>query len=66
MWALAEYCFNIKGFTVLWGDYFPKNPASEKVMEKCGFTDTGKEMLCPNLEIGSDKPVKVMRLEYAL
>ena len=66
MRAVVEYCFNVKGFTVLWGDYFPENPASEKVMEKCGFIDTGKEVLCPSLEVGSDKPVKVMRLEYAL
>jgi len=28
--------------------------------------DTGKEVLCPSLEVGSDKPVRVMRLEYAL
>ena len=66
MRAVVEYCFNVKGFTVLWGDYFPENPASEKVMEKCGFIDTGKEVLCPSLEVGSDKPVKVMRLEYTL
>ena len=42
--------------------YFPENPASGKVMEKCGFVDTGKEVLCPNLIVGSDRPVKVMKL----
>ena len=47
----------------LWGDYFPENPASGRVMEKCGFVDTGMEVLCPNLEIGADRPVKVMKLE---
>ena len=57
------YCFNEKGFTVLWGDYFPSNPASGRVMEKCGFVDTGEETLCPNLEVGSDRPVRVMKLE---
>ncbi len=35
-------------------------------MEKCGFVDTGVEVLCPGLEIGGDKPVKVMRLDYAI
>ena len=64
--AVVDYCFNVKGFSVLWGDYFPENPASGRVMEKCGFADTGREVLCPNLEVGADKPVRVMRLEYAL
>ena len=59
--VLLDYCFNAKGFTVLWGDYFPENPASGRVMEKCGVIDTGKEVLCPTLEVGADKPVRVMR-----
>lgn len=61
--AVVDLCFQARGFNVLWGDYFPENPASGRVMEKCGFTFTGKEVLCPNLEVGSDKPVRVMRLE---
>lgn len=64
--AVVDHCFNVKGFTVLWGDYFPENPASGRVMEKCGFVDTGRETVCPNLEVGSDKPVRVLKLEYAL
>ena len=59
---VIDYCFSEKGFTVLWGDYFPENPASGRVMAKCGFTDTGREELCPNLEVGSDRPVRIMRL----
>ena len=66
MRAVVDHCFNVKGFTVLWGDYFPENPASGRVMEKCGFRDTGRQTLCPNLEVGSDKPVRIMRLDYAL
>ena len=62
---VIDYCFRVKGFSVLWGDYFPKNPASGKVMKKCGFVDTGREVLCPNLEVGSDRPVKVLKLEGA-
>ena len=46
-----------------WGDFFPLNPASGRVMEKCGFVDTGEETLCPNLEVGSDRPVRVMKLQ---
>ena len=60
---VVDYCFLAKGFSVLWGDYFPENPASGRVMEKSGFADTGKEVLCPNLEVGADRPVKVMKLE---
>lgn len=63
--AVIDHCFHEKGFTVLWGTFFPENPASGKVMAKCGFKDTGKEVLCPNLEVGSDKPVRIMRLEEA-
>ena len=59
---VIDYCFNEKGFTTLWGDYFPSNPASGRVMEKCGFVDTGEETICPNLEVGSDCPVRVMKL----
>ena len=59
---VVDHCFNEKGFSMLWGDYFPDNPASGRVMEKCGFTDTGEETTCPNLEIGSDRPVRIMRL----
>lgn len=64
--AIIDYAFNEKGFKVLWGDYFPENPASGRVMEKCGFVDTGKETVCPELEVGGDKPVRVMKLEYDL
>ena len=62
MRLVIDYCFRVKGFSVLWGDYFPENPASGKVMEKCGFVETGKETLCPNLEVGGDQPVRVMKL----
>ena len=40
--------------------------ASGRVMEKCGFVDTDKKTLCPGLEIGGDKPVRIMRLDYAI
>ena len=56
-----DFCVSEKVYKTLWGTYFPSNPASGKVMQKCGFTDTGREVLCPNLEVGSDKPVKVMK-----
>ena len=57
------HCFDEKGFSVLWGSFFPSNPASGRVMEKCGFADTGVETRCPDLEVGSELPVRVMKLE---
>lgn len=60
---VIEHCFNEKGFKVLWGSHFTTNPASGRVMEKCGFVSTGEETRCPNLEVGSDQPVGVMRLD---
>lgn len=62
MKAVVDYCFEVKGFTRLWGDYFPDNPASGRVMEKCGFSDTGRETTCPNLEVDGDRPVRIMCL----
>lgn len=62
MLMVVDFCFNRKGFDSLWGCYFPSNPASGRVMEKCGFCDTGQTTLCPNLLVGSNKPVKVMKL----
>ncbi|MBR5706775.1 MAG: GNAT family N-acetyltransferase [Bacteroidaceae bacterium] len=61
---VIDYCFNVKHFTVLWGDFFPSNPASGRVMTKFGFIDTGREVVCPNLEIGSDQPVRVLKLDF--
>ena len=39
------------------------NPASGRVMEKCGFQDTGKINWCSQLYQGDERPVKVMRLD---
>ena len=64
--AMVSWCFNVKGFQVLWSDFFVDNPASGRVMEKCGFRDTGKVNWCSHLYRGDERPVKVMRLDYAL
>ena len=59
---LIDYCFNEKGFDNLWSDYFVNNPASGRVMEKCGFRDTGQINWCSHLYHGDETPVKVMKL----
>lgn len=63
MRMIVDYCFKVKGFSTLWGSHFPDNPASRRVMEKCGFVDTGMETLCENLLVGADRPVRIMKLE---
>lgn len=60
---IIDYGFNTKGFRTLWSDYFPDNPASGRVMEKCGFRDTGRINRCSHLQLGADRPVKVMKLD---
>ena len=60
--ALVDHCFREKGFDALLSDFFVDNPASGRVMEKCGFRDTGRINWCSHLYGGGDRPVKVMRL----
>ena len=60
---LIDYCFCKKGFQTIWSDFFVDNPASGRVMEKCGFLDTGEINYCSRLQLGSNRPVKVMKLE---
>ena len=64
--AMVDYCFNTVGYETLWSDYFVDNPASGRVMERCGFRDTGEENWLSHLYRGDERPVKVMRLDYAL
>ena len=64
--AMIDFCFNTKGFQTLWSDFFVDNPASGRVMEKCGFRDTGKQNVLSHLYRGDERPVKIMRLDYAL
>lgn len=60
---MIDVCFNEKHFHVLWSDYFIDNPASGRVMRKCGFEETGVETTCPNLMEGKDRTVRVTKLE---
>lgn len=64
--VLIDYCFTVKGYDTLWADYFPENPASGRVMEKCGFRDTGEINRCSRLQLGSDRPVKIMKLSQII
>ena len=63
--AMIQYCKEKKNFDVLWADFFINNPASGRVMEKCGFQDTGSINYCSNLLHGEDTPVHIMRLNIS-
>ena len=61
---MIDYCLHEQHFKVLWCDCFVDNPASERVMLKCGFRDTGAFNLCSHLYRGDDRLVKIMRLNW--
>lgn len=42
--------------------HYLDNPASGRVMEKCGFIATGEICTSPTLQIGSDRPIRILRL----
>lgn len=42
--------------------HFTDNPASGRVMEKCGFVATGEICFDPTLHGGEDRPIRVLRL----
>ena len=60
---VIEYCRQKGAIHTLWGEHFTDNPASGRVLEKCGFVDTAERTTCPLLTVGSDKEVRVLKLE---
>lgn len=59
---MLDYIKNSTDIRSLVSGHFTDNPASGKVMEKCGFIATGEISTSPTLAIGSDRPVRVLRL----
>ena len=60
---MLDYCINVKQFENIWSDHFIGNPASGRVMQKCGFIDTGRLNRCSNLLGGDQDLVKIMKLD---
>ncbi len=52
-----------KKISSLISGHFIDNPASGKVMEKCGFVPTGEEVVDETLYCGTGRPIRVLRLE---
>ena len=67
--ALGLMIRNIKTGTdidSLISGHFIDNPASGKVMEKCGFVPTGEVCFDESLCCGGGRPIRVLRLELRL
>lgn len=45
--------------------HFIDNPASGRVMEKCGFLATGETCIDETQYMGKDRPIRVLRLELS-
>ena len=60
--AVAKYAFTKGKIRNLWGCFFADNVRSGKVMSNCGFTGVGEPIICPNLRVGGDLPVRKMFL----
>ena len=58
---MLDYCINEKHIENIWADHFTGNPASGRVMEKCGFSDTGMLNRCSQLVGGDKDMVKVFK-----
>ncbi|MGN0281709.1 MAG: GNAT family N-acetyltransferase [Prevotella sp.] len=64
--ALSLMIENIRKTTCLTSlisGHFTDNPASGRVMEKCGFVPTGETVFDHRLYMGANKPIRVLRLE---
>ena len=58
---MLDYCIQVKHLENIWADHFTGNPASGKVMVKCGFSDTGMQNRCSQLVGGDKDMVKVFK-----
>ena len=59
---VLEYIRKHTDIQSLISSHFIDNPASGRVMEKCGFVPTG-ETCVDEAFAGSDRPMRVLRLE---
>ena len=60
---MLDYIRNNTSLTSLLCGHFVDNPASGRVMEKCGFVPTGEECYDETLYTGKGRPIRVLRLE---
>ncbi len=58
---MLSYCLHVRHFENIWADHFIGNPASGRVMQKCGFRDTGLVNKCSRLQGGDKDLVKIYK-----
>ena len=59
---MLDYIRHKTDYTTLISSHFVDNPASGRVMEKCGFVPTGDTAVDESQPSGKDRPMRVMRL----
>lgn len=60
---MLDYIRKNCSYTSLISSHFIDNPASGRVMEKCGFLPTGETAIDEEMEFGKDRPMRILRLE---
>ena len=60
---MLEYIRTATDIQSLCSGHFVDNPASGRVMEKCGFVPTGEVCYDESLYMGEGRPIRVLRLE---
>ena len=61
---MLEHIRTMTDIPSLISGHFIDNPASGRVMEKCGFVPTGETCIDENQYMGMDRPIRVLRLEF--
>ena len=61
--AMLDHIRNTTDYKSLISGHFVDNPASGRVMEKCGFVATGETYFDETQYQGKGKPIRVLRLE---
>lgn len=60
---MIDYIRQETAYTSLISSHFIDNPASGRVMEKCGFVATGETAIDEDLHSGENRLMRVLRLE---
>ena len=60
---MLDYIRKNTSLTSLLCGHFVDNPASGRVMEKCGFVPTGEECIDESQYMGEGRPIRIYRLE---
>lgn len=61
--TLLKYCSDVLKPKNIWGDHFIDNPASGRVMEKCGFRPLEETTTTDRLYNSTGRPLRVLKLE---